>query len=198
MTVTRAPQPTLWSMICLLLFAVPAWSQDVSLADLSEARIEAKVVREQVIRRDTREFPIRIESDVKLVIGPGDKVHQTWTPTSTGPKGTAKGKTLTTTVPLARPREFGALGGGHGIFIFEDQTLTFLRTLKGGAFKRVIVFGRSKDGLTCTARETFAREDGDKPIFLDAVTDGKPMIIVSWKDISSTCLVAGGKRQAAQ
>ena len=117
----------------------------MSLADLSEARIEAKIVREQVIRRDTREFPIRIESDVNLVIGPGDKVRQTWTSTSTGPKGTAKGKTLTTTVPLARPRELGtALGGGHGIFIFEDQILTFLRTLKGGAFKREIVFGRAR------------------------------------------------------
>ena len=198
MRILRTMLPMVWSMIGLAPLALPAWSQPVTIAELSEARVAIKVVREQVIQRETRQFPIKIESDVKLVIGPGDKVHQTWTPTTTGPKGTVKGKTLTTAVPLAKPQEFGALGGGHGIFIFDDQTLTFLRTLKGGAFKRVIVFGRDKDGLTCTARETFAREDGDKPIFLDAVTDNIPMTIVSWKDISSTCTVAGGKRAATR
>jgi hypothetical protein len=67
--------------------------------------------------------------------------------------------------------------------------LTFLRTFKEGAFKRTIAFNRSNDGLSCIANEAYAREEGVGDLTMNSAIDDTPVIIVIFKQISSTCRV---------
>jgi hypothetical protein len=185
-------------MLWLPLLSAPASSQAVTFAELEGALVEALVVHEQVIRREGREFPTRFESALTLVIGPGDKYQSTWTPTSHTPRGARQGTPRTSLISLEKTRELPTMGGGHGVAVFIDGTLTALRTFKGGAYKRTIAFARGAEGLTCAANETFAREAGAGTIFLDSPFDGVPMIVVSAKQLSSTCRVTAGKAATAQ
>ena len=73
-----------------LLSCAPVHGQTVTFADVDKALIEANVERQQVVRRDGREFPVRIESAISIVIGPGNKIQHTWTPTSHSPGGTKR------------------------------------------------------------------------------------------------------------
>ena len=104
----------------------------------------------------------------------------------------------TNLIKLERTRELGSMGGGHGVVVFGDGTLTFLRTLKGGALKRDVAFTRGAQGLACIATEAFVRESGVGAIFFDSSIDGVPMIVVSAKQISSTCRVTTGKAVTTQ
>jgi hypothetical protein len=187
-----------WSLLWLPLLSAPASSQAVTFAELDGALVETLVVHQQVIRREGREFPVRLESDLTLLIGPGDQIQRTWTPTSHTPRGKIQGKPQTNLIKLERTRELGSLGGGHGVVVFSDGTLTFLRTLKGGALKRDVAFARGAEALTCTATEAFVRESGVGAIFFDSSIDGVPMIVVSAKQLSSTCRVTAGKAATAQ
>jgi hypothetical protein len=183
-------------LLLLLSSAAPARSQQVTFADLDKALIEAHVVRQQVVRRNGREFPVRNESELQLVIGPGTKIQQTWTPTTHSAGGTKRGRSGTSSFTLEQSRDVGSQGGGKALYLFAEATLTFMRTFKGGAFKRTIAFFRGKDGLTCVAAESFAREEGVGTIFLESWTDGAPVTIVSWKQLSSTCRITADKPAA--
>ena len=44
-------------------------------------------------------------------------------------------------------------GGGHGVWTFENGTLSFLRILKGGAIRWNVVFERDGGALKCKAAE---------------------------------------------
>ena len=155
-------------------------------------------MHQQVLRREGREFPARLESDLTLLIGPGDQIQRTWTRTIHTPRGKIQGKPQTNLIKLERTRELGSMGGGHGVVVFGDGTLTFLRTLKGGALKRDVAFTRGAQGLACIATEAFVRESGVGAIFFDSSIDGVPMIVVSAKQISSTCRVTTGKAVTTQ
>ncbi len=194
----RKTARTVAPALLLLTISAPAWGQAVTFADLDGALIETFVVRQQVIRRDGRDLPIRIETNLQLLIGPGDRIQQTVTPTSHTPRGPKPGETRTSLHTLERPREVRSQGGGNALFVFLEGTLTFLRTYKGGAFKRMIAFARDKEGLTCTVSETFAREDGVGTIYLDSFVDGVSVIVVSYKQLSSRCRVAAGKPATTQ
>jgi hypothetical protein len=194
----RKTARTVAPALLLLTISAPAWCQAVTFAELDGSLIEAHIVRQQVIRREAKEFPVRIENNLQLVIGPGDKIQQTVTATSHTPRGTKPGETRTSLHTLERPREVRSLGGGNALYVFLDGTLTFLRTYKGGAFKRMIAFARDKEELTCTVSETFAREDGVGTIYLDSFVDGVSVIVVSYKQLSSRCRVAAGKPATTQ
>jgi hypothetical protein len=184
--------------LLLLTISAPAQGQTVTFADLDGALIEAHVVRQQVIWREAKQIPVRVENNLQLVVGPGDKIQHTVTSTSHTPRGTKRSESRTSSHTLERPREVRSQGGGDALYVFLDGTLTFLRTYKGGAFKRAFAFERDKEGLTCAVTEAFAREDGVGPIFLDSFIDGVATIVVSSKQLSSTCRVAAGKSAATQ
>jgi hypothetical protein len=188
-------------LLLALMAAVPAqtWGQTaatiaqpndpVKFDELVGSVIEARVVRDQIIRREGRTIPIRFQNDVKLVIGPEDRIQQTITPTSDTPRGRRVGRTRIGLFTLEKPHSVSGLGGGDGVYIFEDAVLTFLRTFKEGAFKRTIAFNRSSGSLSCTANEAYAREEGVGDLTLNSAIDDTPVIVVSSKQISSTCRV---------
>ena len=103
--------------------------------------------------------------------------------------GTRTGKATGGTWTLEQPRTLKNRGGGHGVWIFENGTLTNLRTFKGGAFKKTIAFARTADGLNCSATEILLREDGVTGVNLTSAFDGRPSQIMNSKQISSTCRV---------
>ncbi|MET0631483.1 MAG: hypothetical protein ABWY47_17655 [Xanthobacteraceae bacterium] len=194
----RKTARTVAPALLLLTISAPAWGQAVTFAELDGSLIEAHIVRQQVIRREAKEFPVRIENNLQLVIGPGDKIQQTVTATSHTPRGIKRGETRTSLHTLERPREVRSQGGGNALYVFLDGTLTFLRTYKGGAYRRAFAFGRGKEGLTCAVTEAFAREDGVGAISLDSFVDGVPTIVVSSKPLSSSCRIAAGRPAAMQ
>ncbi len=163
----------------------------VTLQELDGVRITARVVRAQVIRREGRDVPTRYESDIKLVMGPGNGLQQHVEATVHGPRGPRKGQTMSSSHKIELPGELRGRGGGQGLFVFENGTLTFLRTFKSGALIRKFEFKSAGSGLTCAMTETFARENGTGTITMNAAAGGGEITIVSWKPVSSTCKIVG-------
>lgn len=167
----------------------PATGAAVTFADLDGVTIETRVVTDQVVQRQGREFQVQFQEDLKLVIGPGDLIDGTFNPTSYTLRGVKKGKVITFLTKLDRMGETNSSGGGTTIWKFRDGTLTFLRTFKEGALKRTIVFVRSAEGLTCTANLSLARENGVGSLSMNSAIDDVPLKIISAKQMSSTCRV---------
>jgi hypothetical protein len=171
----------------------PAADGPVTFAELEGSIIEAKVVRQQVVQRDGHTFPTRFESNLKIVVGSADKFEVTWSSVSHTPRGVFHGKTLSRSMTLNQAKETNPnnLGGGHGVWMFDDGRLTNLRTYKvDGAFKRDISFTRTAGGFACTANEAFAREEGGGALVMNSAVDDAPVTIISWKQVSSTCHVS--------
>jgi hypothetical protein len=77
----------------------------------------------------------------------------------------------------------------RGVVLFEGGGLSFLRTFKRGALTPTIAFSRRANGLSCTAEETFAREEGVGDLAMNSAIDDTLVTIISYKQISSTCRV---------
>jgi hypothetical protein len=89
--ITAAPAP-IWGQTA----ATTSQPNDpVKFAELAGSVIEARIVRDQIIRREGRTFPVRFQNDVKLVIGSDATIQQTVTPTSDTPGGQRAGRTRT-------------------------------------------------------------------------------------------------------
>jgi hypothetical protein len=164
----------------------------VTFAELDGVVVEARVVLQEVIRRQGKQFPIRAVGDTKLTIGPGTSLYVTLTSTSHHPRGVSKGQPISFVSRLERPGEVAKsnMGGGHGVWVFSDGTLTNLRTYGGGgAFKRDIVFTRTAGGLACKITEGFAREGGTGSIAFNSPIDGVLVTVVSARQVSSSCQV---------
>jgi len=173
----------------LSVISASAWGEAVLLFDIEGTVIEIKNLRQQTLRREGRDVSNQLQSDIRITIGAGGTIHMTGTPTAYTKRGVRKGKTTSGKWTVEQTREVKTRGGGHGVWIFEDAKLTFLRTYKGGAMKRTIAFARGADGLTCNYNETFVREVGVGGIVLESAIDGVPTTILSAKQISSTCRV---------
>jgi hypothetical protein len=188
-------------ILILVLIAAPAqmWGQStttttqpndpVKFAELDGSVIEASIVRDQIVRREGKTFPVRFQNDIKLVIGPNDRIQSSVTPTADTPRGRRVGRTLMGPFLLEKKQSLTSLGGGEGVFLFKEGVLTFIRTFKSGAIKRDIAFSRTPDGLSCAAEENFAREEGAGDLAMNSAIDDQSAIIVSSKQISSTCRV---------
>jgi hypothetical protein len=168
----------------------PATNKAVTFAELEGLIVDTKIVRQQVIRRTGRTFPVRVESILKMIIGSDGKFDTTWHTVNDTPRGVFQGKTLSSSGTVNQdakesPKE--NLGGGVGVWSFSDGTLTYLRTYKvAGTFKRDISFSRAAEGFVCTANEAF----GSGPVVFNSPVDDVPITIVSWKQLSSTCRVS--------
>jgi hypothetical protein len=182
---------------CLILAVtipgIPAQGQEaLNFSDLEGLEVAAKIVHDQVVRREGQDVPVKLERDVKVVIGPGDSIPLAVSSTVQSPRGKRQGKPASGPFTLGQEREIPALGGGSGVFTYGDGALTFVRTFKGGAFRSTITFARSAEGFTCTVKEGFAREGGTGAISLNSPTDGTPITIVRTRQSSSYCTAKKG------
>jgi hypothetical protein len=193
-------------MSALLLLLGPAWSEEtatdraataptmtdqaVTFSELEGAVVDVQVISQRVVRREEREFPVRFQNDLKIIIGPGAKIDGTLTPTTNGPRGERQGKSRTFSTTLNKLAEIVGSGGGVGAWTFAgDGTLIFLRTYKEGAFRRTIAFTRSTEGFSCAANESLARENGVGGLALNSAIDDSSVTIVRYEQISSSCRV---------
>ena len=178
-------------LIDVLFLSEPAFAQSrgsVTLAELQGAAIEMKFEREQMVKREGNEYPVRIEVDLKVVLGPGDRIKWVLGNTIHTPNGVQKPEPATFSSRLEKPEQTNSFGTGHGVWVFSEGVLTTLRTLPTGAFKREISFTRGPKGLECTAKEGVAREDGTGGVIMTA-PDGRPVTIVSERLASSSCRI---------
>lgn len=80
-------------------------------------------------------------------------------------------------------------GGGYGVGFLQNGTIYYIRTYKSGGFKFEFKLSRTARGLTCTSRETYLKEAGASAILRNSNVSDRPLVIVSDKQISSTCRV---------
>jgi hypothetical protein len=179
-----------WLVLGLALCPAAALAQGVTLADLEGAVVEARVTNDQHIRRDGREFTVQFTQAIRVSFKPEGKIDWSLSPSSVSPKGLKHGPTRKGALTLGEVRKTDALGGGEGLWVFEDGILTTLRTYtKAGGYKRTIAFTRKGDQIGCTAKEVFMREEGAGPPTLRSAVDNAPVTILSYKPASSSCKV---------
>jgi hypothetical protein len=184
-----------WYIVLLLflpiLMTTPALSQEVTFTELNGATVESRIVRAQT-EEDWRgnRYSGKLQSDVKFIIGPGDLLQGTQTITWHRPDGsTAPSIVLSGSGRLGKPKANREAGGGYSVSVFMNGTFTYLRTFKKGAFKATFKFARFQKGFACTATEKHLREKGAERISLNSVRDGRPLVIVNSRMISSSCRV---------
>ena len=168
--------------------ATPAWSEAVTFADLDGLAVEAHIVREQTNQRDGRTFPVKVETDWALAIGPEQAITVTARTTAHARRKTRRDGPHTGVFRLDQPRPLGS-EGDDGALTFADGTLTFIRTYRSGARRLTIRFARTDGGLTCTADFAFARESGSGPVRRESRHTGREVAILAARQVSSTCRV---------
>ena len=175
---------------CLVSAQAPSDGEGVILADLQSAVVELSVVRDQVILNEGRKVATQLRSDVKFSVR-GNRVEGTLDTTTKSPKGTRRGDTKKFIEVIEVPNDTKNFGPGSLVWFFKEGKLIELRVFeRGGAFRREVSFARSPKGLTCTATEAFARENGTGAIKLKSGVDGAQITVVSSKQVSSTCRIA--------
>lgn len=187
----------------LLALSTASWAQSeatrpqasgpVTIGEFVGAVVTARIIQEQVIRRDGNQFPVRQQADLHLVVRSNTKIERQIYQTSYSPRGVRKANSGKLSFTLEQPTEPKFLGSGHAVWFFDKETLTNLRVYKGGAFKREILFARGASGLTCTVTDAFLREDGVGSIELRSAVDGTPVKLISSKQVSSSCQVTKPK-----
>ncbi|MET0278490.1 MAG: hypothetical protein ABW198_09170 [Pseudorhodoplanes sp.] len=170
---------------------VAALAQPVTPADLEGNVLEARLVVAQQIRREGREFPVEVHQQLRFVFRPERVVEWSMIPVSHTPRGVRQGPTQTGRVAMNKVVDARGPGGGQAIWLFEDGTLTTLRTFGGdGGFKRTISFTREGNGFACSLKSTFMREEGVGRIATRSVIDNVPLTILSARQVSSSCRIA--------
>lgn len=176
-----------------LLTALPAAAeaQTVTYAELEGAVVQASVTYHQVRRSDGEDVSGLVRQDWRFVIGSGERIQYESTITAFFRRGSRSSTPETGTARLGRPGQTAQHGGGDGVWVFANGTLTFLRTYRGeGGYKRSIHFSRSPSGYSCTIKTAFARENGRGAIRFTSPVDGGRVEMLSAKTVSSSCRVA--------
>lgn len=183
----RQSLPAVW----LIAFQAAALAQAVTQAELEGHLVEARVVLDQQLRREGREFPAQLDQVVRLKFLPGDVVEFQMSSTSHTPRGAKPGPDQKGRVVIGKVVDARNMDGGQAVWVFEDGTLTSLRTYgNAGGYKRTISFARSAKGLTCVVKATFVREDGVGRVATRSIIDSVPTTILSAKQSSSACRVS--------
>jgi hypothetical protein len=172
-------------------FALPpmaVWAQTALIEDLQGALMVVSVTHDRTIRRDGREIPNKFRTDWKIRFNSVDSISVSAERISSGPRKTNRIQEKESVKTLARPKETASRGGGHALWIFEDDTLTFLRTYQGGGMKATFTVARSATGFDCTAKVSWLREEGT-PIVMKSFVDEARLEIVSSKQVASSCRI---------
>jgi hypothetical protein len=179
------------SCLAIAFVTAPAstWGQSLTFSDLKGYAIEVRLLRQQTVRRGGKESSNQAQTDMRIVIDSAGVLLVTVSPTGYGKKGVRKARPVTGPFTLDETKKMYSLGGGYGIWTFENDTLTYLRIYQGGALKRNIAFARRDGGLSCKASEAMIREAGVGGIIADSPFDGTPRVIITAKHISSSCSV---------
>jgi hypothetical protein len=178
----------------LLLFYSSFWccagdfarAQPLSFAELEGSRVEVIIFREQINHFNNNDFRLQIDENWLLEIGPSEWLSHT---TTAQARGRPTAPTNKGTFQLGIPREVSSVGGGIGLWSFNDNTLVWTRTFIEGAYRLEISFTRKEQLIECSAKQSYARENGGKIVMWisGAGANGANVETKSWRQISSKC-----------
>ena len=175
----------------LAVSAQAAAAQTVTQTDLEGYAVEARVVMNQQLHREGREFPAQLDQRIRLRFLPDNAVQFHVSSTSHTPRGTRQGPDQKGRVVIGKVSEAKSLDGGQAVWVFEDGTLTTLRTYgNAGGYKRTIIFTRDGKGLNCIVKGSYVREEGVGRIATRSAIDNVPVTILSAKQGPSDCKVS--------
>lgn len=173
------------------LFPVAAFAQAVTPADLEDYVVEARVVMDQQIRREGRDFPVQLHQRLRIAFLVGNAIEWEMSSTSHTPRGPRQGPAQKGRLVLGKVVEAKNLDGGQAVWFFEDGALTSLRTYgNAGGYKRTISFTRDDSGMTCSIMASHVREEGVGRVATRSVIDNSPVTVLSSKQASSACKVS--------
>lgn len=179
-----------WPVALITALPTLVEAQTVRFADLEGAVVHASVTYHQQRRAGGREIGGQVRHEWRFVLGPAGRIQYESTITAFFPRGSRSSAPNTGTARIGRPGETRSHGGGDGLWVFENGTLTFLRTFRDeGGYKRSIQFRRSGTGFGCTIRTAFAREGGRGAIRFTSPVDGASVEILEARPLSSSCRV---------
>ena len=93
-----------WLAFGLSLYSVAAVGQPVTLVELDGAVVETTVTMAQQIRREGREFPVKLHQQQKITFFSDNKIEWTTTPTAHTPRGIRQGPTRTGRIKIKAGR----------------------------------------------------------------------------------------------
>lgn len=169
--------------------APPVWAAGVTLADLEGAVIETSVTYDRAGRLGDQVISGSLQHDRTITIGPGGNLRNTLVHTMSTPRGSVV-RQESGSATIGKPKQIQSLvGGGDAVWIFENGTLTLLRTYRSGAYKMEIVFTRGTTGISCKVRAPYARENGTGGIDIASAGNGQRFQLTSARQVSSSCRV---------
>ena len=175
------------------LLAVPfSAAAEMEVSALGGIVVDAVVQRDQVVRREGNTVPVRMEQSWKFSVGEDRIIDMKVETTAHSSRGARKAPANSGLFRLEEARDVSSRGGGQAVWTFSDGTLSFIRTFPSGAFRIHFAFADGPGGLTCTATEAFAREDGKREIELESPFGGR-VAVVSTKQVASSCKVTRKK-----
>jgi hypothetical protein len=180
---------TLVGLLCCVAPAFQASAEEVKFADLEGMIIDANFTRDQVHRREGQTISVKMVGTWKVAIEPEQQVTFTYKVIGHTRRGSREAKPVSATFVLDQKYEMQTRGRGEAMWTFADGALTFTRTQEQGAYRFSFLFADSPNGMACSVKETFARENGRGEIKLRSPFDGSPVTIISAKVVSSSCKV---------
>jgi len=174
------------------VLSASAWAQQpVTPADLVGTVTKASTIEDRVMRRDSREWQEKYQSDWLIEFVSKETIRPTFVATIYHPAVTNKlppaGGGLVT---LGRVRELSDRGGGQALWAFDAGVLNNTRTFTAGAVKYTFAITRNGAGFDCTVTVLWGREVSVPYISMRSAIDGVWVQLVSAKQSSSSCQIA--------
>jgi hypothetical protein len=167
----------------------PASAAEITLSDLDHAQIDTIVLVDRHVQENGQPpSSDRISNNWHLSVD-GTSIHADFAWSMMRPDGPHPGRGSHGTFTIGKPKGVRYLGSGEAVWIFEGGKLVSLRTYREGAFKTVISFSRSSNGLTCSVHAAFAREGGVGAIEFQTAGRGQDIKVLSAKVASTSCHV---------
>jgi len=114
-------------LVCAAMSAAPGSAQEVTFPELQGAIIESRIFRTQVIKSNGKRYSRTRQSDVRIVVGPGDLIQRTQIFRWHSNKGASPPIIVNRTGKLGRAWPNPSLGGGYSAYVLMNSTLTYLR-----------------------------------------------------------------------
>jgi hypothetical protein len=167
-------------------------AQTVTPADLEGYAIDTRVVMDQRIRRDGRDFNVQMHFRAQIAFEPDNVIQFELSSTGFGPRGSRQAPVRKGRALLGKVVETRNGDGGQATWMFEDGALTTFRIFgNAGGFKRTIRFERDgADAFTCKADAAYVREEGVGRVATRSAVDNVPFTILSAKQTSSSCKIS--------
>src|SRR5215470_783114 len=184
-------KPT-WLIVSLPFVTVSTWAQDVTLSDLNGVTAQYRGVFQQTLVRNGKTFTPNVYVTGSVIIE-GSTVRNSFQVTAIHPEGRRDVSPLRSGGTQTIGKPFKGRQGYDVVWTFADGSLSRLtvHTAGGaGGSKLAFEFKREPAGLACSFSNPVMRENGVGDVRRNAATDGKPLQVIQFRLISSSCTVS--------